>query len=32
VGTNYTYDITIYAENMNWFEVVSGMGGLKYAL
>jgi hypothetical protein len=30
--TTYTYDITIYVENINWFEVVSGMGGLKYAL
>lgn len=28
----YTYDITVYVENINWFEVVSGMGGLKYAL
>jgi len=32
VDTNYTYDITVYVENINWFEVVSGMGGLKYAL
>jgi hypothetical protein len=30
--TTYTYDITVYVENINWFEVVSGMGGLKYAL
>ena len=30
--TTYTYDVTVYAENINWFEVVSGMGGLKYAL
>lgn len=28
----YTYDVTIYVENINFFEVVSGMGGLKYAL
>lgn len=28
----YTYDVTIYVENLNWFEVASGMGGLKYAL
>ena len=32
VDTTYTYDVTIYVENLNWFEVVSGMGGLKYAL
>ena len=31
-NTTYTYDVTIYVENLNWFEVVSGMGGLKYAL
>jgi len=31
-ATTYTYDVTIYVENINWFEVVSGMGGLKYAL
>jgi len=30
--TTYTYDITVYVENINWLEVVSGMGGLKYAL
>jgi hypothetical protein len=32
VNTTYTYDVTIYVENINFFEVVSGMGGLKYAL
>jgi hypothetical protein len=32
LNTSYTYDVTIYAENINFFEVVSGMGGLKYAL
>ena len=31
-NTNYVYDITIYAETMNWFVVASGKGGLKYAL
>ena len=31
-GTTYTYDVNIYVESINWFEVVSGMGGLKYAL
>jgi hypothetical protein len=28
----YTYDVTIYAENINWLIIVSGTGGLKYAL
>lgn len=32
LNTTYTYDVTIYVENINFFEVVSGMGGLKYAL
>lgn len=32
INTNYTYDLTIYVENINFFEVASGMGGLKYAL
>ncbi len=32
VNTNYVYDLTIYVENINFFEVASGMGGLKYAL
>lgn len=31
-NTSYTYDITIYVENINFFEVASGMGGLKYAI
>ena len=30
-NTNYLYDVTVYAENLNFLEVVSGMGGLKYA-
>jgi hypothetical protein len=30
--TTYVYDVNIYVENINWFEVASGMGGLKYAL
>jgi hypothetical protein len=30
--TNYVYDITIYAEALNWFVTASGHGGLKYAL
>ena len=31
-NTTYTYDLTIYVENINFFEVASGMGGVKYAL
>jgi len=31
-NTTYTYDLAVYVENINFFEVVSGMGGLKYAL
>jgi hypothetical protein len=30
--TTYVYDITVYAETMNWFSVASGYGGVKYAL
>lgn len=32
VNTTYVYDLTIYVENINFFEVQGGMGGLKYAL
>lgn len=28
----YTYNVDIYTENINFLEIVSGMGGLKYAL
>jgi hypothetical protein len=28
----YVYDITVYAENINFFVIESGYGGLKYAL
>ncbi len=28
----YTYNITIYVENINWVNIAGGMGGLKYAL
>jgi hypothetical protein len=31
-NTTYVYDIDIYVENINFLEIVSGMGGLKYAL
>jgi Major capsid protein N-terminus/Large eukaryotic DNA virus major capsid protein len=30
--TNYTYNFTVYVENLNWVNVSSGLGGLKYAL
>jgi hypothetical protein len=30
--TNYSYEVYIYVENINWVTVASGMGGLKYAL
>lgn len=32
LNTNYVYDITVYVESINWFEISSGMGGVKYAL
>ena len=32
VGIPYKYDVDIYVENLNFLEIVSGMGGLKYAL
>lgn len=28
----YQYTITVYVENLNWVNISSGMGGLKYAL
>jgi hypothetical protein len=31
-GANYNYDVDIYVENINFLQIVSGMGGLKYAL
>ena len=30
--TNYVYNLNIYVENINWFEVASGMGGVKWSL
>lgn len=30
--TLYVYNLNIYVENINWFEVAGGMGGLKWAL
>lgn len=32
LNTTYTYDLMVYVENINFLEVVSGMGGIKYAL
>ena len=32
LNTTYVYDIDIYVENINFLEIVSGMGGVKYAL
>ncbi len=32
LNPSYVYDLVIYAENYNFFEVSSGCGGLKYAL
>jgi hypothetical protein len=31
-NTNYTYDVTIYAESLNFFIVASGSGAPKYVL
>jgi hypothetical protein len=28
----YQYHITVYVESLNWVNIASGMGGLKYAL
>ena len=30
--TQYSYNFTIYVENINWVAISSGLGGLKYAL
>jgi hypothetical protein len=30
--TYYSYNFTIYVENINWVTISSGLGGLKYAL
>lgn len=32
LNPSYVYDLMIYSENINFFEVASGCGGLKYAL
>jgi hypothetical protein len=31
-NTTYVYDLTIYVESINFVDIVSGMGQLKYAL
>jgi hypothetical protein len=31
-NTTYTYNLYLYVESMNWFEVVSGLGSKKYAV
>ncbi len=31
-NTTYVYDLNIYVESINFVEIASGMGGLKYAL
>jgi hypothetical protein len=31
-GSVYKYDLTIYAESINFFTVENGNGGLKYAI
>lgn len=31
-ATTYVYDVNIYVENINFVEIASGLGGLKYAL
>ena len=32
INTTYVYDITFFVENLNFFVIESGCGGLKYAL
>lgn len=32
VGALYTYDVTLIMETMNYLDIASGMGGLKFAL
>lgn len=32
LNPSYVYELTVYAENINFFTVESGYGGLKYAL
>ena len=31
VGANYTYELQIFVETINFLEITSGMGGLKFA-
>ena len=32
LNTNYAYELIVYVESINWFQISSGMGGVKYAL
>jgi len=32
INTTYTYNLYLYVESINWFEVSSGMGGRRYAV
>ncbi len=32
INSSYNFEVTFYAENINFFEVESGMGGVKYAI
>jgi hypothetical protein len=32
LNTTYTYNLSVYVESYNFFEVVSGTGGKKYAV
>ena len=32
LNTTYTYNLYLYVESINWFEVSSGMGGKKFAI
>jgi hypothetical protein len=31
VGANYTYDVTVFVETLNFLELTNGLGGLRYA-
>ena len=31
-NTSYTYNLYVYVESLNWFDVASGMGGKRYAI
>jgi hypothetical protein len=29
---NYTYEFTVFAESLNFLEIASGLGGMKYSI